>query len=199
VCAGVERPKQNGTIGTSRQCRSATCRAMARGGKVLRKMRECDGHIEDAVQVFDEMPIRVVLENARVLLLGEASRVQDAVGRTLRWCVDAARQGRGNTGPADEKEEEQQHEVVEAETVGGFDNSWSANSMASRVSFQGLTTSSAQRGATEATDSDAATNLARRVGRRSGETKAAVIARQFRKEQLRGCADRVSAAHAHRQ
>jgi hypothetical protein len=48
----------------------------------------------------------------------------------------------------------------------GFDSSWSANSMASRVSFQGLTTSSAQRGAAEATDSDAATSLARRVRRR---------------------------------
>jgi hypothetical protein len=80
-----------------------------------------------------------------------------------------------------------------------FDNSWSANSMASRVSVQGLTTSSAQRGAAEATDSDAATLLAGRVGRRSDETKAAVIARRFRKEQLRGCADRISAAHAHGQ
>jgi hypothetical protein len=35
--------------------------------------------------VFDEMPIRTVLKNARVLLLGEASRVQDAVGRMLQW------------------------------------------------------------------------------------------------------------------
>jgi hypothetical protein len=46
--------------------------------------------------------------------------------------------------------------------------------MASRVSFQGLTTSSAQRGAAEATDSDAATSLARRVGRRSCGAKVAV-------------------------
>jgi hypothetical protein len=46
--------------------------------------------------------------------------------------------------------------------------------MASRVSFQGLTMSSAQRGAAEATDSDAATLLARRVGRRSCGAKAAV-------------------------
>jgi hypothetical protein len=83
----------------------------------LRKMRERDGRIEDAVQVFNEMPIRVVLENARVLLLGEASGVQDAIGRTLRRCADAARQGRGDAGPADEEEEEQQHEVVEAETA----------------------------------------------------------------------------------
>jgi erythromycin esterase-like protein len=30
------------------------------------------------------MPIRTVLKNARVLLLGEASRVQDAVGRMLQ-------------------------------------------------------------------------------------------------------------------
>jgi hypothetical protein len=57
------------------------------GGKLLRKMRERDGRIEDAAQVFDEMPIRAVLENVRVLLLGEASRVQDAVGRMLRRCA----------------------------------------------------------------------------------------------------------------
>jgi hypothetical protein len=38
-------------------------------------MRERDGRIEDAAQMFDEMPIRAVLENTRVLLLGEASRV----------------------------------------------------------------------------------------------------------------------------
>jgi hypothetical protein len=42
-------------------------------------------------------------------------------------------------------------------------------------------------------------SVAWRVGRRSGETKAAVIAWRFRKEQLRGCADRVSTAHAHGQ
>jgi hypothetical protein len=46
--------------------------------------------------------------------------------------------------------------------------------MTSRVSFQSLTTPSAQRGAAEATDSDAATSLARRVGRRSCGAKAAV-------------------------
>jgi hypothetical protein len=46
-------------------------------------MQERDGRIEDAAQVFDDMPIRAVLENARVLLLGEASRVQDAVGRDV--------------------------------------------------------------------------------------------------------------------
>jgi pentatricopeptide repeat protein len=40
--------------------------------------------IEDAAQVFDEMPVRTVLKNARVLLLDEASRVQDAVGRMLQ-------------------------------------------------------------------------------------------------------------------
>jgi hypothetical protein len=67
----------------------------------------------------------------------------------------------------------------------GFDSSLSANSMASRASFQGSTTSSAQRGVTEATDSDAATVMARRVGRRSGEAKATVIARRAREEQLR--------------
>jgi hypothetical protein len=53
-------------------------------GELLREMQERDGRIEDAAQVFDEMPIRVVLENARVLLLGEASRVQNAVGRMLQ-------------------------------------------------------------------------------------------------------------------
>jgi hypothetical protein len=47
-------------------------------------MQERDGRIEDAAQVFDEIRIRVVLENARVLLLGEASRVQDAIGRMLQ-------------------------------------------------------------------------------------------------------------------
>jgi hypothetical protein len=50
-----------------------------------------------------------------------------------------------------------------------FDNSWSANSMASRVSFQGLTTSSAQHGAAEATDSDAATSMAWRIERVAAE------------------------------
>jgi hypothetical protein len=60
------------------------------GGKLLRDMRERDGHIDDAAKVFDEMPVRAVLKKARVLLLGEASRVQDAVGRILRRCADAA-------------------------------------------------------------------------------------------------------------
>jgi hypothetical protein len=67
----------------------------------------------------------------------------------------------------------------------GFDSSWSANSMTSRASFQGSTTSSARRGAAEATDSDAATLMVRRAGRRSGEAKAAIIARRTRKEQRR--------------
>jgi hypothetical protein len=79
------------------------------------------GRIEDAAQVFDEMPIRTVPKNARVLLLDETSRVQDAVGRMLRRCTDAARQGRSNAGPADEKEEEQQHEVVQS-FLPGFDH-----------------------------------------------------------------------------
>jgi hypothetical protein len=87
------------------------------GGKLLREMQKRDSHILDAAQVFDEMPIRVVLEIARVLLLGEASRVQDAVGWILRRCADATQQGRGDAGPANEEEEEQQHEVVEAETT----------------------------------------------------------------------------------
>jgi hypothetical protein len=38
------------------------------GGKLLREMQERDGRIKDAAQVFDEMAIRVVLEDARVLL-----------------------------------------------------------------------------------------------------------------------------------
>jgi hypothetical protein len=71
----------------------------------------------------------------------------------------------------------------------GFDSSWSANSMASRVSFQGLTTSSAQRAAVEATDSDAATSLARRVGRKSCGAKAAV-----RRDELGGASMQSSTA-----
>jgi hypothetical protein len=79
--------------------------------EVMREMRECGGRIKDAAKVFDEMPMRAVLKNARVLLLGEASRVQDAIGRMWRWCAGqrcagAARQGRGDAGPADEEEEE---------------------------------------------------------------------------------------------
>jgi pentatricopeptide repeat protein len=70
------------------------------GEKLLREMRERSGvdpvyatvisgwcrfdRIEDAAQVFDEMPVRTVLKNARVLLFDEASRVQDAVGRMLQ-------------------------------------------------------------------------------------------------------------------
>jgi hypothetical protein len=47
-------------------------------------MRERDGRIEDTVKMFDKMPMRMVPKNARVLLLDEASRVQDAVGRMLQ-------------------------------------------------------------------------------------------------------------------
>jgi hypothetical protein len=54
------------------------------GGKLFCEMRERDGRIEDAAQVFDEMPIRTVLKDARVLLLDEVSRMQDAVGRMLQ-------------------------------------------------------------------------------------------------------------------
>jgi hypothetical protein len=39
------------------------------------------GRVEDEAQVFDEMPIRTVLKDVRVLLLDEASRVQGTVGR----------------------------------------------------------------------------------------------------------------------
>jgi pentatricopeptide repeat protein len=42
------------------------------------------GRIEDVAKVFDEMLARAVLKNVRVLLLDEASRVQDAVGRMLQ-------------------------------------------------------------------------------------------------------------------
>jgi hypothetical protein len=51
------------------------------GGELLCEMQERDGRLKDAAQVFDEMSICVVLKNARVLLLSEASRVQNAVGR----------------------------------------------------------------------------------------------------------------------
>jgi hypothetical protein len=50
----------------------------------MREMRERGGRIEDASKVFDEMPMRTVSKNAKVLLLDEASRVQDAVGRMLQ-------------------------------------------------------------------------------------------------------------------
>jgi pentatricopeptide repeat protein len=42
------------------------------------------GRIEDAAQMFNEMPIRTVRKDAMVLLLDEASRMQDAVGRMLQ-------------------------------------------------------------------------------------------------------------------
>jgi hypothetical protein len=50
----------------------------------MREMRERGGRIKDAAKVFDEMLARAILNNARVLLLDEASRVQDAVGRMLQ-------------------------------------------------------------------------------------------------------------------
>jgi hypothetical protein len=52
--------------------------------EVMREMREHGRHIEDAAEVFDEMLAHAVLKNARVLLLDEASRVQDTVGRMLQ-------------------------------------------------------------------------------------------------------------------
>jgi hypothetical protein len=58
-------------------------------------MQERDGCLEDAAQVFDEMSIHVVLENARALLLGEASRVQDAVGG---GCCSGVQEGRTQCG-----------------------------------------------------------------------------------------------------
>jgi hypothetical protein len=50
--------------------------------------------------VFDEMPMRTVLKDARVLLLGEASRMQDAVGRMLRRCAGQRLCRCGTTRPA---------------------------------------------------------------------------------------------------
>jgi hypothetical protein len=63
---------------------SNSTRRRSCGGELLCEMQERDGRLENAAQVFDEMSIHVVLENARVLLLGEASRVQDAVGMMLQ-------------------------------------------------------------------------------------------------------------------
>jgi hypothetical protein len=56
--------------------RSVTSRHARRscGGKLLREMRERDGHIEDAAKVFDEMPMRAV--------------PKDAVGWILRRCAE---------------------------------------------------------------------------------------------------------------
>jgi pentatricopeptide repeat protein len=52
------------------------------------------GHIKDAAKVFDEMLARAVQKNARVLLLDEASRVQDTVGRMLQRRAGQRRAGR---------------------------------------------------------------------------------------------------------
>jgi hypothetical protein len=57
-------------------------------------MRERGGRIEDAAKEFDEMLAHVVLKNARVLLLDEASRVQEAVGRMLQRRARQRRAGR---------------------------------------------------------------------------------------------------------
>jgi hypothetical protein len=99
-CWGARAERAHGHEQAVLECDvpSNSTRRRSCGGKLLRKMRERDGRIEDAAQVFDEMPMRAVLKNARVLLLGEASRVQDAVGRMLRRCAEqrcagAARQG----------------------------------------------------------------------------------------------------------
>jgi hypothetical protein len=71
----------------------------------------------------------------------------------------------------------------------GFNSSWSANSMASRVSFQSLITSSAQRGAAGATDGDATTSLVWRVRRRSCGATVAV-----RRDELGGASMQPSTA-----
>jgi hypothetical protein len=54
---------------------SNSTRKRSCGGKLLREMQERGGRIEDASKVFDEMPMRTVPKNAKVLLLDEASRV----------------------------------------------------------------------------------------------------------------------------
>jgi hypothetical protein len=82
--AGAERAHRHEEAVPECDVPSNGTRRKSCGGKVLRKMRERDGRIEDAAQVFDEMPIRVVLENARVLLLDKASRVPNAVRRMLQ-------------------------------------------------------------------------------------------------------------------
>jgi hypothetical protein len=73
--AGAERAHGHEQAVLECDVPSDSTRSRSCGGKVLRKMRERDGRIEDAAQVFDEMPMRAVLKNVRVLLLGEASRV----------------------------------------------------------------------------------------------------------------------------
>jgi hypothetical protein len=96
--AGAERAHEHEQAMLEYDVPSNGTRRRSCGGKLFREMEERDGRIEDAAQVFDEMPMHAVLKNARVLLLGEASRVQDAVGRMLRRCAEqrcagAARQG----------------------------------------------------------------------------------------------------------
>jgi hypothetical protein len=54
-------------------------------------MQERGGRIEDASKVFDEMPMRTVPKNAKVLLLDEASGVQDTIERMLRRCAGWSR------------------------------------------------------------------------------------------------------------
>jgi hypothetical protein len=84
------RPRVGGPSGGWRPgARRRSC-----GGKLLLEMRERGGRIEDAAKVFDEMLAHAVLKNARVLLLDEASRVQDAVGRMLQRRAGQRRAGR---------------------------------------------------------------------------------------------------------
>jgi hypothetical protein len=73
-------------------------------------MQERGSRIKGAAKVFDEM---LTAGEAKLSLRsGSGSRM-----RAARTYADAARQGRANAGPADVEEEEQQHEVVEAETA----------------------------------------------------------------------------------
>jgi pentatricopeptide repeat protein len=87
----------------------ASARRRSCGGGFLREMQERDGidpdyatvisgwcksgRIEDVARVFDEMLARV-LKNARVLLLDEASRVQNAVEQMLQRRAGQRRAGR---------------------------------------------------------------------------------------------------------
>jgi hypothetical protein len=88
--AGAERAHEREQAILKCNVLSNGTRRRSCGGELLCEMQERDGRLEDAAQVFDEMSIRVVLKNARVLLLSEASRVQDAVGR----CCNSVQEGR---------------------------------------------------------------------------------------------------------
>jgi hypothetical protein len=93
--AGAERTHGHEQVVLECDVPSNGTRRRSCGGKLLREMRERDGRIEDAAQVFDEMPIRVVLENARVLLLDEAVKENAAEGTALIQVDHGPREGEG--------------------------------------------------------------------------------------------------------